>query len=171
MLPRTEPILAARALDEIDHWVVPRSRLRAADELLARLGIDFRRVVRVGRFQQSESDLLLVSNSPAPHGGATARSVEYLRRGLVGTRPEGCLRDGRRVRLCRGGSRRIANLNALKPVAQDLGLEIRSADGLAVGEQIDLFSATELLVGVHGAGLANAVFMPRGAALVEPLPL
>ncbi len=37
-------------------------------------------------------------------------------------------------------------------------------------EQMTLFSSTTLLIGQHGAGLANMVWMPRGSAVVEILP-
>lgn len=37
-------------------------------------------------------------------------------------------------------------------------------------EQMRLFSSTSLLVGQHGAGLANMLWMPRGSAVVEILP-
>ena len=37
-------------------------------------------------------------------------------------------------------------------------------------EQMQLFSSTSLLIGQHGAGLANMLWMPRGSAVVEILP-
>lgn len=37
-------------------------------------------------------------------------------------------------------------------------------------EQMLLFSATSLLIGQHGAGLANMLWMPQGSAVVEILP-
>jgi capsular polysaccharide biosynthesis protein len=51
-------------------------------------------------------------------------------------------------------------------VAQ-LQLQRMDAAALSLREQVKLFSRCLLLVGDHGAGLSNAVFMPPGSAVVE----
>jgi len=37
-------------------------------------------------------------------------------------------------------------------------------------EQVSLFSSTNLLIGQHGAGLANMLWMPKGSTIIEILP-
>ena len=41
---------------------------------------------------------------------------------------------------------------------------------LCMACQVQLFSQAQVLVGVHGAGLTNAVFMKPGGILVEAVP-
>ena len=43
-------------------------------------------------------------------------------------------------------------------------------DALAMRDQLELIVSTDILVGVHGAGLTHAIFLPRGAGLLELLP-
>lgn len=46
-------------------------------------------------------------------------------------------------------------------------VNVLDAAALSLHEQVRTFSRCMLLVGDHGAGLSNAVFMPAGAAVVE----
>jgi capsular polysaccharide biosynthesis protein len=55
----------------------------------------------------------------------------------------------------------------LEPHLQKLGFSIVQPELLPVVEQAKLFSAAECIVAPHGAGLANLVFAPPGAHLVE----
>jgi hypothetical protein len=63
--------------------------------------------------------------------------------------------------------RRIANEAALLTALRPLGFEPIVPGGLTFAEQVTMFSSAELVVGPHGAGLANALFMPRGSAVLE----
>ncbi len=48
------------------------------------------------------------------------------------------------------------------------GFEICSLSGVPFAEQVALFASAEIVVGAHGAGLANCLFTKgRGTALVE----
>jgi capsular polysaccharide biosynthesis protein len=169
MIPRVESIREAREGAAVDHWIVPRSRLPVVDELLDRIGIDRHRVVRLSRGEQVECDLLLATSSPAPLGGPVARSIGFLQRHLSDEQ----LNDAtprRRLLLQRGASRRIANLDELAATIDDLRLEIVSTEGMSLATQMETFGNAELLVGVHGAGLSNAIAMFGDAALIEIVP-
>lgn len=48
-------------------------------------------------------------------------------------------------------------------------LVLRAAE-LSVATQIELFSRARLLIGSHGAGLANLLYLPSGAGVIELLP-
>lgn len=54
-------------------------------------------------------------------------------------------------------------LNALNPTVVD-AIE---TDNMSVQEQVDLFSACNTLISIHGAGLTNMVFMPKDANVIE----
>ena len=169
MIPRVESIREARDGAAVDHWIVPRSRLPVVDELLDRFGIDRRRVVRLGRGEQVECDLLLATSSPTPLGGPVARSIGFLRRHLRDEQLNEAA-SRRRLLLQRGASRRIANLDELAATIADLRLEIVSTEGMSLATQMETFGNAELLVGVHGAGLSNAIAMFGDAALIEIVP-
>lgn len=75
--------------------------------------------------------------------------------------------DGRRV-----VTNEQAVIDALrKIVAADPALRLHivrpTADNLSVADAVDLFSHARLVVGVHGAGLTNAMFCAPGTPLVE----
>lgn len=50
-----------------------------------------------------------------------------------------------------------------------LGFEIVMAEKLSFLDQVKLFAEARVVVGPHGAGLTNSVFMPDGATIIELL--
>ncbi len=64
-------------------------------------------------------------------------------------------------------NRRVVNEPDLTAKLRALGFEIVVLGGLSFYEQIVLFSDAAVIVGPHGAGLANMAFAPSGAAIVE----
>lgn len=75
----------------------------------------------------------------------------------------------RRVYISRAlaSRRKIANENELLPVLEKFGFETVHAEHLSFADQVRLFSQTELLVGPHGGGLTNMLFMTDGGAVLE----
>ena len=51
-------------------------------------------------------------------------------------------------------------------------IEIKMVDfaALSIVEQLKVARGTDILVGVHGAGLTHSLFLPRGSAVVEIIP-
>lgn len=64
-------------------------------------------------------------------------------------------------------NRRLVNEDALLAAFAPLGLEPVRFTGLAVAEQMWLMADARLVVGVHGAGLTNAIFCRPGTAVLE----
>ena len=52
------------------------------------------------------------------------------------------------------------------------GVDIRLVDfaALPFSEQVKMARATDILVGVHGAGMTQGIFLPPGSTMVEILP-
>lgn len=75
----------------------------------------------------------------------------------------------RRVYVSREGARkrRLANPAAALGALEATGFEIVEAGRLSFREQVALASETTVLLGIHGAGLANMIFMPEGRHVVE----
>jgi capsular polysaccharide biosynthesis protein len=67
----------------------------------------------------------------------------------------------------RQNKRRIVNEACLVRSIQPLGYQIAFTEELAFTEQVNLMQNTTTLLGAHGAGLANLIFMPAGATVVE----
>jgi glycoprotein 2-beta-D-xylosyltransferase len=69
--------------------------------------------------------------------------------------------------------RKLANEPVLLQVLRTLAdVEVRAValERLPFGEQLALVAATDVLVGMHGAGLTHALFLPPWAGLVELFP-
>ncbi|CAO2204895.1 unnamed protein product [Urochloa humidicola] len=83
---------------------------------------------------------------------------------------------GKRPRLLlvhRGHSRRIVNEEEVLRAAEAAGFEAAAADlrrDVTVDEQARAVNSYDALVGVHGAGLTNAVFLPPGGVLIQVVP-
>ena len=85
--------------------------------------------------------------------------------------PQG--RGARRVYLSRRGQsmRVMVGEAAFEKALASRGFTIVRPETLGAAEQVDLMRDAEVVVGVSGAALANAVFLPRGARVVEIQPL
>jgi hypothetical protein len=63
--------------------------------------------------------------------------------------------------------RKIINENHIIEFMKSRGFKIIYAEKLSFFEQVLLFSDAEIIVGLHGAGLVNMLFMAKGSYLVE----
>lgn len=82
-------------------------------------------------------------------------------------------RGARRVYLSRRGQsmRVMVGEAAFEKALAARGFTIVRPETLSAAEQVALVRDAEVLVGASGAALANAVFLPRGARVVEIQPL
>lgn len=63
--------------------------------------------------------------------------------------------------------RKILNENEFTEMLKNNGFEILYGEDLSLAEQIDIFSSCETLLGIHGAGLTNCLFMNPPSNLIE----
>ncbi|WVZ72012.1 hypothetical protein U9M48_020537 [Paspalum notatum var. saurae] len=69
--------------------------------------------------------------------------------------------------------RKLMNLDAVVALAERVGFEVVIGDppfSVDVGEFAREVNAVDALVGVHGAGLTNSVFLPTGAVFIQVNP-
>ena len=59
------------------------------------------------------------------------------------------------------------NADEVRARAVKYGFEIVNPGVLSLAEQVRVFSEARMICGPHGAGLANAAFMPTGGAVLE----
>lgn len=74
----------------------------------------------------------------------------------------------RRVYVSRARTRRrILNEERLLPLLREHGFEVVFCEELSLREQIRLFAETSVIMGAHGSGLNNSLFLPPGGRLLE----
>ncbi|KAG0493452.1 hypothetical protein HPP92_004446 [Vanilla planifolia] len=75
--------------------------------------------------------------------------------------------------ISRRRSRSFLNEKAMADVAASLGFDVTVAEadlGTEVGKFARLVNSADVLLGVHGAGLTNMVFLPVGAVVIQVVP-
>ncbi|KAL6899076.1 hypothetical protein ACP4OV_005734 [Aristida adscensionis] len=75
--------------------------------------------------------------------------------------------------ISRGSSRRFLNERGMVDMAMSLGFDVRVGDpevSTDVSKFARLVNSADVMVGVHGAGLTNMVFLPAGAVLIQVVP-
>jgi len=136
---------------------------------LAAVGVDETRILEWSGVP-TRFPVVFLPTGPQHRGASPpAAAISLLRRTVVrGTTEPPSLRLWISRRLAR--RRRMQDENELFAVARAHGFEEVVAEELSVSDQIALFARAEAVGGAHGAGLANAVFMRPGGALVEAAP-
>jgi hypothetical protein len=66
--------------------------------------------------------------------------------------------------------RAIINEEEVLREVKRFGFDAIVFEDLTLKEQVELLSQTKILAGLHGAGLANAIFLQEGAKLLEFIP-
>jgi capsular polysaccharide biosynthesis protein len=145
---------------------------------LALCGFDPRPMIRVANFEAVRADRLLVSRDihamPHPAHKAAPWALNFLRArmgvaALAATPGEPGMRKLYVSRNDAGG-RRVLNEAALMERLRPLGYRMVTPGRLGVADQVATFARASHVVGMHGAALANFVFAPPGAQLVEIFP-
>ena len=82
---------------------------------------------------------------------------------------EGRPRGKKRLYVARGAAprRRVLNEAAVEKLLAGFGFTSVNPGALSLKDQVALFADAEIVVGAHGAGLTNCVFMAPGSAVVE----
>jgi hypothetical protein len=160
LLPRA----ALLPLDDPDGKVlVPANLSRAQDESLTLAGLppDRRLPYRGG---QVKADELVFPSFVAPTGNPARWSLRWLRERLAPA-PE---RHDRRLYASRADAagRRVVNEAELMPLLRERGFETILASELSLEEQLRAFAEAEVVLGPHGAGLAN-LFASTQARVIE----
>jgi capsular polysaccharide biosynthesis protein len=149
------------------------------------LGVAKARIVAAEKFPHLYADMLLVPSLPFPPLPAppsvwrlpvvSSEACGFLQSKLLpsakarfGSEWNGSLQ--RKIFIQRRGARSIWNESMLNQLLLDNGFQLVTMEDLTFGEQIRLFCHADVVVGVHGAGLANIVFCRPGTRVVELMP-
>jgi capsular polysaccharide biosynthesis protein len=148
--------------------LVPEPVLPMHLDHLELIGIDRERVLPWSGVPTRFRTVYLATGPQRDSGEPAPAALDLLRARAAGFRdgpPRGRLWVSRR--LARRRRRQIANESDLFAVAQEHGFEEVVAELLTIREQVELFAQAEAIAGLHGAGLANAVFMAQATTVVE----
>jgi capsular polysaccharide biosynthesis protein len=158
---------AGFSLDEVDHVYCPTPPTAAASELVDRLGIPAEKRIWASSGLVVEPEVLFVPSLPA-----TARTYpqwlpRFLRRTVL--RESAVPAAGRRLYVSRRGyGREAVDERELEALVRAHGFEVYEAREQA--RQPDDFDQAEIVVGAHGAGLANLAFCRPGTRVIEIVP-
>ena len=72
--------------------------------------------------------------------------------------------------ILRNGTREITNIDFVKNKLQSYNVNYIYLENHSVKEQIEKIANTDILIGVHGAGLSWCIFMKNGSILLEMYP-
>jgi len=149
-----------------DHLYVPCTT-NYERELLAMLGLDKYSLVAAARGRAVSADRLFVPSLPNPLEVAPPWTVQWLREHLPSG---GTANTPSRLYVTRGSgrnTRRLVDEDRLWPLLERRGFVRIDPGAMTVREQIDHFSAADVVVGLHGAALTNLVFLKPGARVLH----
>ena len=155
----------ARIPSDDVQFLIPHPRRPWHTESLEMLGIAPQRCVELDENVEVE---VLYFPSYAGTGGHLHPAAVELSRSLLGLDGKQPL-EGKRFFLKRGSvdRRLLVNEPEIISIAEDFGFVAIDPGRLSFREQVDTFSNSEYLVGLHGSALANFLFAPPGSKVME----
>jgi capsular polysaccharide biosynthesis protein len=72
-----------------------------------------------------------------------------------------------RIYVSRSGRRKVSNQDELVEYLARFGFQVVDFSGMSLASQIEIGAGAELMLGAHGAGLANSLFMKKGSSVIE----
>jgi len=162
-LPRWKMLQAAGCLD-YDYVLLHSLPRQFQEEALDRLGVPPAKRLRCSKNYVHQFERLVVPAMPFPQWQAEPWCCAWVR-SLFPEKNSG----PEKIYLSRHGAprRRPVNEPELEARLAELGFVSIQPERLTVAGQAKLFSAARCIVAPHSAGLANLVFAPPGATLLE----
>jgi len=153
-----------------DHYLVSGPVTPFLAETLALLEIPANRLIGLDRGVALRPNRLLAPSLVRHPFVVPAHVCEFLRATILAAAPPRSPAP-RRIFIDRAdaGARRIRNLDALKPLLADHGIESVRLAGRSVLEQAALFRDADLVIANHGAALSNLVFCDPGTRVLQIL--
>ena len=140
-------------------------------ESLNLLGWHGDRLARFGEEHWEVENLLVPSlTNQASHSNPMA--CRWLRTKLLNATGAGATSKPLRLYISRrlATKRRLLNEPEIIAALKKFGFQEIAGEQLSFADQVRLFSTAEVVVGPHGAGFSNVMFMPAGGLLVELNP-
>ena len=150
-------------MDRFDHVIasVPNEGCR---RLLARAGVPLERLIDARKGAAFRPDVLFAPSFPGTRRNYLPWLVDFLR----GTIPAPDGPGGRRLFIQRKHTRRVLNEAELLPILAGHGFELY--DPLEHEDPPRDFAAASVVVGPHGAAMADLAFCRPGTSVLELIP-
>lgn len=159
-------LAAGFSLRDVDHVYCPTPPAPAAQSYPGRLGLPAEKTIQAAPRRLVRADTVIAPSLPSTALTYPGWLAAFLREQLV---PEGVTRGGRRLYVSRSGyGREAAQERAVENLLREHDFEIyRPSEH---DDQPRDFAEAEMVVGPHGAGLANLAFCSPGTRVVEIIP-
>jgi glycosyl transferase family 61 len=166
-VPRLDMFRRAVHFDAVDRVLIDRSAPGVTREALARAGFGADRVVEVPDDTPALVCERLLTATCLPQNSGTPPWARAFLNELFGVVPSRAM--PRRIFVTRGtgDARGVVNHDEVSAALVARGFTECSMEGLTRDEQTALFAGADVIVGVHGAALANLVFARPGTRVIE----
>ncbi len=175
-LPRIDLVLRAGwRWEDFDHVLLPAFSTPTIERLLLETGLPREKVLALAphTWDYLRTDELVCTTFPGACAAVSPPSVDYLRRlyasATMNVRLPASAQPARRVFIRRRSNiRPLRNEHDLAELAVQHGFTV--IDPSEIPNPEDVFAAADVIVGAHGAALANLVFCKPGTHVLELLP-
>lgn len=166
VLPRVELFKKAGfSFSDVDHVVAYSTRLRSAKFLMERVGIPLEKIRSPANLKLETA---LVPSFPGAPRNYPYWTPRFLRRELL---PHSFPIHSRRIYVVRDGyTRNATNESEVRKLLIRHGFEMIDPTQMANEDLVRKFGEASLIVGAHGAGLADIALCPPGAKILELVP-
>jgi capsular polysaccharide biosynthesis protein len=138
-------------------------------EIMGLLGFDAARIIPCSKHRVVGADCLLAPAEANKRCATPSLIVNWLRYNLL-TKASKSIATAKRIYVSRGNqpnTRRLINEAECMSVFRKHGFVRINPGELTVAEQIRVFASAETIIGLHGAGFANLVFVQPGTRVLE----
>ena len=151
-------------IKEVNHFLLEVSRYSFQMEIIKTLGINPKKIINLSKQKYVEVEQILVTPTftrPEPWICLKLREL------FLSSKIDTC--SWEKIFVSRNGAkyRRFAQEEELVTLLNKLGFKVLSTEGMTILEQAHVFNKAKVIVGVHGAGLANIVFCEPSSKILE----
>ena len=171
VLPRLEILRKAGFLQNPNlSFILERPLNTFQRESLRYYGFSLPRVFFLEDFPHMECEEMILPSLPGRIGDVPPWVCDFLRGPQVGLSPTTNKKNMYFITRRKTTSRNLLNEQLLLDSLASLGVQAVEPQDLPFPEQVGLFANADVVIGTHGAGLANIVFCKPNSQVVELIP-
>jgi capsular polysaccharide biosynthesis protein len=171
VLPRLEILRKAGFLQNPNlSFILERPLNTFQRESLRYYGFELPRVFFLEDFPHMECEEMILPSLPGRIGDVPPWVCDFLRGPQVGLSPSTNKKNMYFITRRNTTSRNLLNEQLLLDSLASLGAQAVEPQDLPFPKQVALFATADVIIGTHGAGLANVVFCKPNSQVVELIP-